>query len=172
MISELWKAVPSYAGYEASDCGRVRKLSRLGKYALIVQHLNIKGYPRVGICSGGRHTTAPVHRLVALAFVANPKHMPEVNHKNAIKTDNVPENLEWVSRQENMSHAARLQLLPYGENHRAARFTDDQIITIRTLLLQGMSSTKVGLMFKASSAYMRQIGLGQARSRKTLKALT
>ena len=45
-----------------------------------------------------------VHRVVAMCYISNPDNLPEVNHKNKIKTDNRPENLEWVTRQQNMDH--------------------------------------------------------------------
>ncbi len=48
-----------------------------------------------------------VHRLVAEYFIPNPnpKLCIEVNHKNKIRTDNRVENLEWVTRQQNLGHA-------------------------------------------------------------------
>ena len=59
------------------------------------------------------------HRLVAMAWIENPKRRPEVNHIDGVKTNNHVENLEWVSHRENMRHAFDngLIIMPSGENH-------------------------------------------------------
>jgi hypothetical protein len=59
------------------------------------------GYNRISI----NKKNYLLHRLIALVFVPNPNKKPEVNHKNGIKTDNRIENLEWVTRKENIVHS-------------------------------------------------------------------
>lgn len=43
-----------------------------------------------------------VHRLVAQAFIPNPKNLDQINHKDMNKANNHISNLEWCSASENM----------------------------------------------------------------------
>lgn len=53
----------------------------------------------------GKLKTIGVHRLVALAYISNPKKLREVNHRDGDIKNNKVENLEWVSSSENTKHA-------------------------------------------------------------------
>ena len=61
------------------------------------------GYHRVGLFYLGKSHNKYVHRIVAEAFLG-PSDGREINHKNGNKTDNRVENLEWVTRSENVKH--------------------------------------------------------------------
>jgi hypothetical protein len=103
MTPEAWRPVPAeYGRYEVSSHGRVRsaKSGRIRKGA----YDNGLGYQRLLLSVYGRPVTAYVHRLVALAFCDGDSSL-EVNHKDGDKSNNVADNLEWVSRSQNMKHA-------------------------------------------------------------------
>jgi hypothetical protein len=71
----------------------------------------------VRLSKDGESHTVFFHRLVALAFVANPLNKPFVNHIFGVKTDNIAENLEFVTASENSLHAYKNGLFktPYSK---------------------------------------------------------
>lgn len=52
----------------------------------------------------GKKFSLLVHRAVALAWIPNPKGLPQVNHKSADRQENHTANLEWVTASGNTQH--------------------------------------------------------------------
>jgi len=99
-VKAEWRPIQAAPGYEVSSSGAVRNSST--KKVLTD---NPRGsYLRVQICK--KHFA--VHRLVAIAFIPNPRGLPEVDHVNRDKTDNSAANLRWVDHAVNMSELRRL----------------------------------------------------------------
>ena len=112
MEKENWKEIKEFGGnYSVSSEGRVRSNGLLkgknSKIRILKTEMSKKGYLRVGLVKDGKQKKYLVHRLVAIAFLDNPNNLPEVNHRNEIKTDNRVENLEWMSRRDNMNYGDR-----------------------------------------------------------------
>lgn len=105
-MNEVWKPIEGYEDYLVSNLGRVKSL-KFGKEKILSPGHNGWGYLDVGLCKNGQKKHQLVHRLVALAFIPNPKNLPEVNHKNEDKTNNRADNLEWVSSKENINYGTR-----------------------------------------------------------------
>ena len=112
MEQENWKEIKGFDGnYSVSSEGIVRSNGLLkgknSKVRILKTEMSKKGYLRVGLVKDGKQKKYLVHRLVAIAFLDNPNNLPEVNHRNEIKTDNRVENLEWMSRRDNMNYGDR-----------------------------------------------------------------
>lgn len=79
------------------------------------------GYLYYVISINGVRQTLKAHRLVALAFIKNPKNKPTVNHKNGIRDDNRIDNLEWATEKEQLNDKRTHDYLVY-----LSQFTDYQ----------------------------------------------
>lgn len=110
LITECWKPVVGFEGlYEVSNLGRIKSIPSNKKYrptqsCVKKQQINF-GYCVVGLFKDGKPFYKRIHRLVAEAFIDNPKNKPCVNHINGIKTDNNVFNLEWCTYSENEMHS-------------------------------------------------------------------
>lgn len=118
-MTEEWRDIPGFEGfYQASNTGRIRSLDRIVtrmrrgfeqkyfKAGIVLKSTPTKrGYFRVLICIDPIRIHKTVHQLVALTFIPNPNNLKELNHKNGVKADNQPENLEWCTRRHNIQHA-------------------------------------------------------------------
>ena len=117
--------------YSADETGKV-----FGRDGEIKQRLDSCGYPCVTI--GSKHVKRNcirVHRIIAKLFVENFINKPEVNHIDGIKTNNNYENLEWVTRKEQMIHASKMGLLNdhRGEKNPRSLLKQTDVLEIRKL---------------------------------------
>ena len=170
---ETWRPVVDFEEYyEVSDRGRVRSLDRTlrdgrVKIGRVLKPNRLKdGYEQVSLCVDGRVNFMKVHRLVAMAFIQNEENKTDVNHRNGIKHDNRLENLEWVTKSENMKHAYTFLKIPpnrpwLGKKSIRRKLTDEQIRAIRSdkrtrtdiakdygVVMQTISNIKLGYYYK------------------------
>ena len=140
MKVDIWKPINNYNGfYQISNRGDVRSVdrkielsntnTRLLKAKQLKTRINNYGYLTVRLSKSGVTKTQFIHRLVADAYIPNMLNLPEVNHKNGVKSDNTPSNLEWVSHSQNVQHAYNIGLNTHIQgNHKfAVGVIDNQI---------------------------------------------
>ena len=96
----MWKRVSDFPQYEVSNTGLVRKGAKIK-----ICRANSHGYPTVVLYENGKRKNIPVHRLVALAFIANPYNLPQVNHIDENKENNNVANLEWCDAKYNNNYS-------------------------------------------------------------------
>ena len=130
---EIWKPVKDYEGlYEVSNLGRVNSLfTRKGK--IMKPKLEKDGYLRIGFWKEGKQKYYNVHRLVAESFCLEKEgYQNQINHINKIKSDNRLDNLEWVTRHQNIQHGFITGLIKplRGEQAVNCTLTNEQVLYI------------------------------------------
>jgi hypothetical protein len=152
---EEWRPITELDDfYAVSNLGRVRR-ERPGKSTYIgrlIPYGLSNGYLMVNLFHNGKTKRRAVHRLVAIAFLGVPPSGKEVNHKDGNRQNAHLDNLEYVTRQENIIHSMEVlgsnrthewtlsQRLNQsknisGANNPKAILTEDKVAEIRSELL-------------------------------------
>lgn len=161
---EKWLDIKGYPNRQVSDLGRIRSVRKSG-YNIRNPKPDKRGYVRMQLKYNGQ--TVRVHRIVAKAFIPNPLNLPEVNHINGIRHDNRVENLEWVTKSENQLHARRTGLMPEtpkGQDHWNAVLNDKMVISIKTLLKEGLNPRQIADKMNINKSTVTNIKYGLAWS--------
>lgn len=141
--------------------GRVRSVDRhiirsdgrleFRKSQIIVGYVDKYGYHRVSLRKGnGNPHCYQIHRLVALHFIENPNNLPQINHIDEDRLNNVASNLEWCDCKYNVN---------YGhcrENHSKVAIDRINIIPIKQYAKDG---TFIREWISAANA-SRELGIG------------
>ena len=142
-MTEIWKTIPDYEGYEISSLGRVRSVDRFIKYKngkiclhkgkLKIPQVNNAGYAQVSLYINKKAKICYIHRLVAFAFLPKPKdNQTQVDHIDCEKLNNNINNLRWVSPSENIKFRQinHPNAQARGENAGNAKLTNTEVRTI------------------------------------------
>lgn len=165
-MDEQWRPVTGHERrYSVSSLGRV--MSTAGQYAgrIYTGRTATNGYLYIDLYSDGSKTRALVHRLVAEAFIGQPKpEAPWVNHRDGNKRNNAVDNLEWTSPGGNNAHAYRTGLKTptdvRGERNPRAKLSADQVAEIRRLSGE-VGQRRLALMFGVSRSTIQWVQKGR-----------
>lgn len=108
---EVWKDIDGYEGkYKISNLGRVKSLVFSNRQSTFLKERILKPqknkkYLQVSLCKNNKIKIINIHRLVALTFIPNPNNLPQINHIDGNKLNNIVENLEWCTCSQNIQHA-------------------------------------------------------------------
>lgn len=110
-VDEVFLPIRDYENlYHISNFGRVKTLGggqsqnpTFKKPRILRLYRAPNDYLFVKLCKNGKSSYRRIHRLVVETFLPNPLNLPQINHKNQIKTDNRLENLEWCDGHHNMN---------------------------------------------------------------------
>lgn len=158
---EIWKVIPDTNGrYSVSDQGNVRanwsdipqrnlpNRKRIEKSYLLKRSTHTTGYFRVSL---GRGKLRYVHRLVAQCFLENLHNLPQVDHIDGNRKNNLLSNLRWVTPRQNCLYGGER----HGwEPHRIAnakrRIHEARKQEYASLLKEGYSLRKIAKLFGTS----------------------
>lgn len=156
MTFETWKDIEGYDGlYSISSMGRLRLNQNINRYKCgLYQNMPINqdGYIRVSLTKDKARKKVFLHVLVASAFLGAKPDGCEINHKDGNKENNAADNLEYVTHHQNMQHAIvnGLWSPKIKGKHPRAKFSDQQVVEIKSMYASGMSSTVLGKHFNVS----------------------
>jgi len=109
---EIWKRISYAPSYEISNLGNIKNSKR--NKLITINYERLKKHnkrARPGLSHNGKNKGYYLHRIVAEHFIGNPNNLPEVNHIDGDFYNNKSENLEWISKIDNMKHASENKLM-------------------------------------------------------------
>lgn len=130
-MKERWAEIEGTGGlYHISTLGRIKSLY-YGKERILKQTLRKrdKRY-QVVLHINKKLVTMKPHRLVAIAFIDNPEGFEEVNHKDGNPRNNSIENLEWCSREYNLTHSLLLGIDDPERRNQVRKLSSSQVIRL------------------------------------------
>ncbi len=153
---EEWRGIPGYESlYQASSLGRVRSFHTYNRKTpgyILKPILRKDGYLSIRLFQGRKGKTMLYHAIVAKTFIGPRPDGLVINHIDGDRTNNRPENLEYVTAGENLRHARDvLHTMPkrghdwakrcyprrYGEQSSNPKLTEADVRAIRALYAPG-----------------------------------
>ena len=96
----MWKKINGF-NYSINEKGEVR--NDITKRIKKATKCKSNGYLFVDLWKDNKSHKKTVHRLVAEAFIPNPRNKPTVDHKDGNRTNNSIDNLRWATYSEQNS---------------------------------------------------------------------
>lgn len=158
-----FRHVPEYLGYAADSTGGIWSCfmprgQMSGKRAWRPLAMCKKdGYMHVRVVDikTRRHPSVKVHRLVCSAFHGPCPRGLECCHGDGRRDNNVPSNLRWDTRRNNLLDSVRLGMYGHSGGKRN-KLTRDNVFTIRRIG-RSLPLKQVASMFKVSPSHVSEI---------------
>jgi hypothetical protein len=181
---ERWEWVPGFEGfYEVSNCGNIRSTDRLTWNSRGSKSIK-QGQPMKGRADARgqgylfwntQHGNKYIHRAVAEAFIGPAiGDRNEVDHIDGDARNNHVNNLEWVTRAEQMRRAKERGVFNYTTNpnransHQGRKLTKDQVAAIQSDMMGGIVSKDICDKYGISHMHAQRIKQGRAHHNPSL----
>ena len=165
-MSEMWKPIPGFLGYEVSDLGRIRSWRRRNGCGSAPSKPRIRrlarrpnGYEQVTLRTVNGPQTMLVHCLVLLAFVGPCPPGQETLHDNDKRHDNRVENLYWGTKLDNEHGKIANGTTNRGGRHGMAKLTEAAVREIRAS--PGITQRELGERYGVHQTSIGKIRRGE-----------
>lgn len=164
-MREIWKEIPNYPEYYASNLGRIKSLKRTNPI-IMKPGKHRDGYYQLSIRKDNKEQKLLIHRLIAITFLPNPGNKETVNHKDSNRCNNRVGNLEWCTKLENMQHAARNNRMSnrIGEINPKTKLNIEEVDEIRKRLDGNFTLREIAEEFKVTTGCIASIKSGRSWS--------
>lgn len=158
-LKKNMREIPGLQGkYFATYDGEIYSIKNHIHDGIFLKKTNANGYYVVSICVNGSVRNTGVHRLVAMAWIPNPQNKPETNHKDLNRKNNNVENLEWVTRSENLKHAWDTGAMYATKSKRKASSINLTKSNMKRRRLTMKQANKIRAIYKTKKISMEKIG--------------
>ena len=152
---EMWFPILEAPDYYISNHGRVMS-SKSGKPKFCKTNISREGYHMAVLSVDGKRKAFRIHRLVAKYFVPNPDNLPQVDHIDRDKVNNLVTNLRWVTKEEQQKNRDY-----QGRKVHFAKLTENKVKEIRARRKKGDRCSAIAQDFDVSIGTVSRICLRQ-----------
>lgn len=140
-------------GYAATACGHIWSYKTEKR---LVGKVDKNGYIIVNLRTQAGHKTYRRARLICEAYHGPCPYGYQVNHKNGVKSDDRPLNLEWVSASDNCKHSIKI-LMEWPK----IKLTEEEVVDIKA---SPLTNKELSSLYNVHNSTISLIRAGKRRA--------